>query len=183
MPNLLDSLPSQTEPITLSFRYSERDYVRALRTHYASRLRIKTDILVILVLAGSAAYFWNTEGMQMYVGVAGMGLVILSAMLIAAFFILPQRLFRRNPKLHDEYSLAFNDDGIHFRTAHVDSQLAWGLYSHALVDVNSYVLYYGSQFSLIPTRTFKDPEQRQQFDQLISRHIPKITRKDKPLAL
>jgi hypothetical protein len=59
-------------------------------------------------------------------------------MLIAAYFMLPRRLFRRNPKLHDEYSLVFSDDGIRFRTSHIDSQLAWNLYSHVLMTADSY---------------------------------------------
>jgi len=48
--------------VSLSFRYLERDYVRALRAHYASRLRLRWDIVVAIVLAGCGAYLWQSPG-------------------------------------------------------------------------------------------------------------------------
>jgi len=46
--------------VSLSFRYLESDYVRALRTHYASRLRLRLDVVVIVILAGIGAYSWRS---------------------------------------------------------------------------------------------------------------------------
>ena len=48
--------------VNLSFRYSEIDYVRALRVHYASRLRLRLDIVVAIVLVGIGAYLWRSPG-------------------------------------------------------------------------------------------------------------------------
>ena len=88
--------------------------------------------------------------------------------LIAAFVVLPPLAFRYEPKFRDEYSLMFSPDGIHFHTAHIDSNLAWNLYSRALVDAHSYVLYYGSRtFTVIPKRVFQNTEQQAAFDQLL----------------
>lgn len=172
---------SSSQSISLSFRYSESDYVQAMRTHFAARLRIKTDIAIILILAIIAAYYWNSEGMQTLVVITGMASLFLSTILITVFFIVPRRIFRRNPKLHDEYLLTFSDKGIHFRTAHIDSQLAWTLYTHAIVSANSYILYYGeSQLSIIPRRLFPSTDQRERFEQLLARHIPRITRRSEP---
>ncbi len=180
MPGPLDSPHLETQPLHLSFRYSESEYVQAIRSHFANRLRLKSDIAVILGLAIIAAYFWNTGGMQTFVGVAGMGSLVLSAMLVGVFFVAPRRMFRRNPKLHDEYSLTFSDVGIRFHTAHIDSQLAWTLYTHVVVNANSYLLYYGeSQFSVIPKRLLQSAEEQQQFEQFLARHIPKFTRRGK----
>jgi hypothetical protein len=39
------------ETVNLSFRYAEQDYVRAMRAHYASRLRLPLDIAVIVGIA------------------------------------------------------------------------------------------------------------------------------------
>ena len=36
------------ETVSLSFRYAEQDYVRAMRAHYASRLRLPLDIAFIV---------------------------------------------------------------------------------------------------------------------------------------
>jgi hypothetical protein len=87
--------------------------------------------------------------------------VVLVLMLFAAFVVIPPLAFRSEAKFRDDYSLTFSQEGIHFRTAHIDSQLQWDLYSRALIDRHSYVLYYGSrQFTVIPKRVFQsaDPD-------------------------
>jgi hypothetical protein len=165
--------------ITLSFRYSESDYTRALRAHYASRLRLRLDIVVALVLAGIGTYLWRSPGLHWL----GVGCVLIAAlfalMLVSAFTVVPRIAFRREPKFRDDYALTFSPDGIHFRTVHVDSQLQWSMYSKALVDAHSYVLYYGSrQFTVIPKRVFQSAEGREAFEQMLAQHIPQIVRRD-----
>jgi hypothetical protein len=82
-------------------------------------------------------------------------------LLLTAFSIIPYVVFRREAKFRDEYALAFSSDGIHFRTAYIDSQLEWGIYSRALVDSHSFVLYYGARsFTVIPKRVFQISEQQ-----------------------
>ncbi len=165
--------------VNLSFRYTENDYARALRAHYATQLRLPLDILVIIVLIGAGAYFWRSPSLHWF-AVGGIALaVIFALMLIAAFTVIPALAFRREPKFRDDYSLAFSPEGIHFRTAHIDSQLQWSVYSRALVDAHSYVLYYGSrQFTLIPKRVFESADQRQAFEQMLTERIANIVRRD-----
>ena len=96
----------------------------------------------------------------------------------AAFTVIPALAFRREPKFRDDYSLTFSSEGIHFRTAHVDSHLQWSMYSRALIDPHFYVLYYGSrQFIVIPKRVFQSIEQQQAFDQLLAQHVSHIVRR------
>ena len=111
--------------INISFRYVQNDYVRALRAHYASQLRLRLDILVIIVLMGAGAYLWRSPNLH-WLGVASVALAAVFALiLLAAFTLIPALAFRREPKFRDDYSLAFSPEGIHFRTAHIDSQLRW----------------------------------------------------------
>ncbi len=165
--------------INLSFRYAEIDYVRALRAHYASRLRLRLDIVVTFVLAGIGTYLWHSPrghwlGLACIVVAVAFGL-----MLVAAFTIIPPLAFRREPKFRDDYSLTFSPKGIHFSTAHIDSQLQWSMYSRALIDDYSYVLYYSSrQFTVIPKRVFQSVEQQQAFEQLLTQHVAQIVRRD-----
>ncbi len=123
-----------------------------MRAHYASRLRLPLDIAVIVGLAVLGAYEWRS-------GSHGFGITLLcvsgifALMLVAAFAIIPRISFRSQPKFRDDYSLRFSPQGIHFRTAHIDSDLQWGMYTSALVDAYSFILYYGSQqFTVIPKR-------------------------------
>lgn len=165
--------------INLSFRYAESDYVRALRAHYATHLHLRLDIVVTVVLAGIGAYLWRSPDLHwlglMCVAVS-VGFVL---MLIATFMVIPPWTFRREPKFRDDYSLTFSSEGIHFRTAHIDSQLRWSMYSRALIDAHSYVLYYGArQFTVIPKRVFQSAEQQQAFEQLLTQQISRIVRRD-----
>ena len=101
-------------------------------------------------------------------------------LLVAAFTVIPLLVFRGEPKFRDEYSLTFSTEGIHFRTAHIDSELQWSMYSRALVVAHSYILYYGSRsFTVIPKRFFQSAEQQEAFDQLLKDNVLQITRKDK----
>ena len=163
--------------INLSFRYEESDYVRALRSHYASHLRLRLDIVVTIVLIGIGVYLWPSPSLH-WLGVASIIVAIAFAlMLIAAFTVIPPLTFRREPKFRDDYSLTFSPEGIHFRTAHVDSHLQWSMYSRAMVDAHSYLLYYGTrQFTVIPKRVFHNLEQQQAFEKLLAQHISKIVR-------
>lgn len=164
--------------IQLTFRYSEQDIVRAMRAHFASRLRLKFDIVVVLALALFGAYAWRSLDSPVY----GMVLVVVSAVfflvLIAAFGVVPVAIFRREAKFRDEYSLTFSAEGIHFRTVHIDSQLQWSMYDSALVDAHSFILYYGARsFTVIPKRVFATAGQQAAFERLIETKIPAIFKK------
>ncbi len=164
--------------VELVFRYSERDYVRAMRAHYSARLRPRLDITLAVILAILGVYFWRSPESRWY----GMALVGLSGIfvliLIAAFGVIPHLAFRREMKFRHEYVLTFSPDGIRFRTAHIDSQLQWALYSWALVTADSYVLYYGvGSFTLVPKRVFRNAEQQSVFEALLSQNIARIIRK------
>jgi hypothetical protein len=165
--------------INLSFRYTERDYVRALRSHYVSHLRLRLDIAVTVILAGIGIYFWRLPNRH-WLGVVCVVIAIaFGLLLVATFTIIPPLAFRRSPKFRDEYSLTFSLEGIHFRTVHIDSQLQWSIYSSALIDPHSYILYYGSrQFTVLPKRVFQNVEQQQAFEQLLVHHVSPIVRRD-----
>jgi YcxB-like protein len=167
------------ETVDLSFRYAEQDYVRAMRAHYGSRLRLPLDICLTLGLAGLGAY-------EMRSGSYGFGITLLcvagifTLILIAAFTIIPRIAFHRQPKFRDEYWLKFSPEGIHFRTAQIDSHLQWGMYTSALVDAYSFILYYGSHnFTVIPKRVFHDGSQRQTFERLLAQNVSNVVDKTK----
>jgi len=168
-----------TETINLSFRHSKNDYVRALRAHFSSRLRVRLDIAAAIVVALFGAYEWRSPDYHWF-GVVSVGAsVVLVLVLLTAFVAVPPLIFRSEPKFRDDYSLTFSQHGIHFRTAHIDSQLQWSMYLRALIDEHSYVLYYGSrQFTVIPKRVFQNAEQQQLFEQLLTQHVSKIVRRD-----
>jgi hypothetical protein len=157
------------------FPLTERDYVWAMRAHYASRLRLWLDIPAIVVAGIAGCYLWHSPNQHwlniVLIGASG----LLSLMLVVAFFVIPPLAFRREPKFRDEYSLTFSQESIHFKTEHVDSVIQWSMYSRALIDAHSYVLYYGTgSITVIPKRAFQDVDQQKAFEQLLVQHVPKI---------
>ena len=167
------------ETVHLSFHYSKADIVRAMRSHYASRMRPRLDVVMAVVLALAGAYLWRSPDSH-WSGVFAMGASAAFVLfLFTAFVILPPLAFRLEPKYRDDYSLIFSSEGIHFRMVHIDSQLQWSVYSRALVDAHSYLLYYGSRiFTVIPKRVFESAEQQRVFEHLLAQHIPKIVTKN-----
>jgi hypothetical protein len=163
------------DTVNLSYRYSERDIVRAMRSHYALHMRPRLDIFATIVLAAVGAYLWRAPDSHWF-GVSLVGVsAAFSLLLLAAFVVIPPLAYRLNPKYHDDYSLTFSSEGIHFRTVHVDSQLQWSLYSRVVVNANSYILYYGSRtFTVIPKRVFENSEQETAFKGLLAEHVSKI---------
>ena len=131
------------ETVSLSFRYAEQDYVRAMRAHYVTRLRLPLDIAVTVAVAVLGTYELRSGSRAL-----GITLLCLSGVfvliLVAAFAVIPRIWFRSQPKFRDEYSLRFSPEGIHFQTAHIDSNLQWTMYTKALVDSYSFILYYGT---------------------------------------
>ena len=166
------------ETIDLSFRYAKRDIERAMRLHYASRMRPRLDIVVAVGLAIAGAYLLRSPGSH-WTGVFALcASAALVVMLLAAFLILPPLAFRLEPKYRDDYSLVFSPAGIHFHTVHIDSQLEWSIYSRALVDDYSYILYYGSRrFTVIPKRVFQNSEQLGAFERILGQQVSKIVKK------
>jgi len=145
-----------------------------MRAHYADRLRLWLDFSVVVVVGMVGIWLWPSFSGKLFLGVSASFILVL----FTAFVVIPPLAFRREPKFRDEYSLTFSPEGIHFRTAHIDSNLAWNLYSRVLVDAHSYVLYYGSQtFTVIPKRVFQNADQQAAFDHLVTQHVPVIVRK------
>lgn len=138
-------------------------------------MRLWLDISVLVGSAIFGTYSWQSKGWRWEVLVSLGASSILAVMLIAVFLIIPPLVFRREPKLRDQYSLTFSEEGIHFNTAHIDSDLEWTLYTRALVDPNCYILYHSARhFTVIPKRVFQDIDQQSEFEHLLTRKIPNI---------
>jgi hypothetical protein len=163
--------------VDLYFRYLRSDYVRAVRANFGSRTRIWCDIIVSIIVAGLGVYLLKSQELRtgiVFIGLAAVFVVVL----IAGLTVIPTITFSHTPKFHDEYSLAFSQEGIHFRTSQIDSQLKWNTYLRVLIDAHSYLLYYGPRsFTIVPKRVFQSSDQQQAFEHLLAQNIPRIIRR------
>lgn len=165
-------------PITLRFRYTEEDYVQAMRAHYYRQLCKPLDLTIVVVTFAAGVNLWALAGLH-WLGVACVAIVAIYLLMLAlAYFFIPQRLFRSDPKFRDEYNLDFSSAGIHFRTASIDSQLQWSLYSRALISEHTYNLYYGTRgITVIPKRVLANAQQQADFEKLLAEKISAISRR------
>ncbi|MEN6520354.1 MAG: YcxB family protein [Armatimonadota bacterium] len=161
------------ENITLKFRYTEQDYIAAMRLWYirVKKLRVKLDGIIALILAVFGAIAWYTFGYSIEFLIIIVGCVFL-LLIFMAMVVIPRITFRSQPKFRDEYQLRFTEDGIDFKTQSIDSKLEWSLYSKLVEDDKSYLLIYGkSMFSAIPKRVFANQTEKEAFRELLKRKI------------
>ena len=164
--------------VHLSFRYQQSDFARAMRAHFADVFRLKLDITIMVGMASLGAFFWRLPEWH-WLGMVCIGVsVVFAVIFFVAFALIPQMVFRRDRKFLQDYSLTFSPEGIHFQTAHIDSQLQWSMYSRGLVDAHSYVLYHGARsFTIIPKRVFQSAGEQETFEELLAQNVPRIVRK------
>ena len=124
-----------------------------MRRHYKTKLQWKRDLVggVLATLAGTYLLQSTTQPVMSWLLIVAGGCLI--ALVIYAYFLLPQLIYRYQPKLKFEYRLRFADDGIAFQTDEIDSQLKWSIYHSWLRDAEFYILYHGIRdISVIPRR-------------------------------
>ena len=169
-----------SEPIDLSFHYTQQDYVRGYRAHAFARTPFFVDVLFAIGVAALGAWCWTLPDFHLWGAGAMLAGAIFLALVVAAYWIIPVTVFRREPKFRDDYRMVFSAEGIHFKTVNIDSQLQWTLYTHALAANYCYLLYYGKRhLTIIPLRVFQSSKEQERFDAMIRQHIPRIETKNR----
>jgi hypothetical protein len=159
--------------VTLRFRYTEEDYVRAMRFHLSKRMRPRLDVVAAIVLGLLSAYMLFAGAGPDWLWAFGCAAsLLLFAILWFAWFVLPARAFRLEPKLHGEYLIEFGPDRIEFRTDGIDSRIEWKLYRELRSDDHTHLLVHGSNgFTALPRRVFAGPPEEAAFLQLVRQHV------------
>jgi YcxB-like protein len=163
--------------VSITFRYLPGEYVRAIRAHQRTRMRLVMDgIISTLALAISLLAFMSGRRDVFWLGVALFAVGLALPLLLAVFyFILPRML--TSTRFDGDYEMTFSDDGIHFRATAVDSRIGWSLYHRAIVTRDFYLLYRRTrEFTVIPKRAFASAADMQVFDRLLAAHVAKIKR-------
>ena len=168
--------------VKVSFSYLESDLVHAWQLRFGSSQRLRQyDGFGLALVAGAIYMFYAPRSgfeWALFTFSASVFLLLLVGG-VAFRSLLPRLLFRFGQKYRLAYSVTFSPEGIRVEAAHLDSRIEWGRYSRALVDAQAYLLCYGSSlFTLIPRRAFETTEECQTFEQLLSRFVPEIVRKD-----
>jgi len=161
-----------SEPITLTFTHSEKEFVAATRLFYArvyhTRFRMVISSIVlclglILILLDQAFILGS---------VAAVGGFILLVLNFFAHFVTSREYFQRNAKFREQYNLRFSEEGLLFRSKDLESKLEWRFYSNVWETPRFYFLRYDKDlFTLIPKRVFISKTQESAFRDLLKRKI------------
>jgi hypothetical protein len=158
--------------VSTTFTYSRDEYLLAMRRHYYSALRVRRDIVggLLGIVGGLYLAMATSVGWIAWCLVAAGS--ILLAMIAYAMLLLPAMIYASQPKLKNEYSLCFSDDGIRFKTEGIDSTLQWSLYRRWRCDDQFYIMYHGKRdLSVIPRRALTCDEADSRLRQLLIEHI------------
>jgi YcxB-like protein len=128
-----------------------------MKRHYQSALQVRRDVVGgLLAIAGGSYMLLSFDAGWFAWLLLGAGVVLL-AMVGYALFVLPNMIYQSQPKLKDQYSLTFSDDGIAFKTINIDATLQWSFYHSWLFDDDFYIMYHGRRdLSVIPRRSLTD---------------------------
>src|SRR5205807_9453105 len=114
-----------------------------MRMYYDRKLHVKLDLaLSVAALIGSIVGWYYLGYAWTWPALIGVSLFLL-AIIFAAYVVLPPVRYRQQPKYADEYLLEFSEDGIAFKTEHIDSKLRWGHYTGVWQNDRIYALLYG----------------------------------------
>jgi hypothetical protein len=167
---------SANEVVQISFKYSEEEYLAAIRFYFwhSKTLLARAIVAYVLLSAGLVGL------------VAWMGfpvpfwfyptLVVVAAVALFQGFVVdrPRTYFQGDPKFRDDYYLTFTDAGIEFHTQNMSSMTAWNFYSGVVENDSFYILIYGKNIhslSIVPKRAFQNSNQDTTFRQILRRNV------------
>ena len=159
--------------VTLDFKPDADDHIAAARLYDRSSGWALGDrvVAIVLLLVGA--------GSTIAVGPRWWTLIWFALGALEWFHVLnvipfaTKFWFARDPKYRADYHLEFDDAGIRFRTASIDSTIAWTHYTRTLEDPRVWLLVYGSRlYTVLPKRAFT-PESEDEFRALLARHLPR----------
>ncbi len=157
--------------LTLQFQYTEAEYVAATHSYCNRSFHMRTYLITLGVVFLAGLYLWfSTSEPVIFFGVSIFLLIVATPLVL--YFVTPRATFRREPRLQDTYWLRFDEDGIAFKTEHVNSNLDWALYQQVWENKRFFFLIYGKQmYTVIPKRVFENAAQETQFRELLKRKI------------
>jgi hypothetical protein len=167
---------SANEVVQISFKYSEEEYLAAIRFYFwhsktllgraiVAYVLLSAGLVVLVAWMGFPVPFWFYPALVAIAGVA----------LFQGFVVdRPRTYFQCDPKFRDDYYLTFSDAGIEFHTQNMSSMTAWNFYSGVVENDSFYILIYGKNIhslSIVPKRAFQNSDQDTTFRQILRRNV------------
>ncbi len=162
--------------IKLTFTYTKKEYVQAVRNYLmAAKLISKFNLVFIVLFVLFSIYYTIATGFNILSTIALIVSVFAFAIGMIAYFWMPIKTYQQVLKLHETYHLGFSQESIEFKTATIDSTLQWSTYTQVWKSSQCfYLIQTTNVYSVIPLRVFKDEEEIKAFESMASEHIDTI---------
>lgn len=167
---------SANEAVQLSFRYSDEEYLAAIRFYFwHSKTLLGRAIVTYVMFSVALVLLPLAMGFSLPVW-ANLALVGIAGVALFRGYVVdrPRAYFQGDPKFRDDYYLTFTDAGIEFHTQNMSSMTAWNLYSGVVESDSFYILIYGKNIhslSIVPKRAFQSSNQDTTFRQILRRNV------------
>lgn len=158
--------------IAIEFDNLASEHIHAARVYDARGIFGKGNKIVAVILALVGAWMVYMAGLQWWTVIwfALVPIEWFDLLSIRPLQVLVQ--FKINPKYRETYRLEFDDTGLRFKTATVDSKLAWNHFNRVIESDKVFLLIYGKMmYSVIPKRAFASEAEIDDFRQLLNRNI------------
>ncbi|EDX85880.1 hypothetical protein S7335_3583 [Synechococcus sp. PCC 7335] len=159
--------------VDVIFTIRRSEYIRAIRRYYKTKLNLWRDGAVSVFMFAVGIYLLQSVGIPFFAWLLIVLSVCLLALTLYSLLLLPQIIYRSQPKLKSEYRLRFREDAIRFQTDEIDSEVKWSFYHSWQRDQEFYLLYHGERdLSVIPRRALQRQDDDRLFE-LLKRRISK----------
>jgi YcxB-like protein len=167
---------SANDAVQLSFRYTEDEYLAAIRFYFWHSTPLQTRAIVIYVLVSAVlVVLVSLLGFSLPVWAYVILIGIAGVALFHGYVIdRPRAYFRADPKFRDEYHMTFTDAGIEFHTQDMSAMIAWSIYSGVVESDSFYILLYGRSIpslTILPKRAFQSSNEETSFRQMLRRNL------------
>jgi len=156
--------------MTVSFSYDKKQVIQALRYHFLTRPEIRVLLILINVFAIGSAILLYFKIIQ------PLSFLIFSflwfALMLVVWRILPLSIYKRSSTFQDDFSMEFEDQYVVLRTHRGEKRWPWEAFSKFVESPYFFHLYFDPRsFFLVPTQSFRDPEERQEARNLLRSRI------------
>ncbi|MDQ6418004.1 YcxB family protein [Paenibacillus sp. LHD-117] len=152
----------------LSFKYSEREFVRAMNQANGDSKRLIVDFIIAIALLFYGLYLYINGSNEIFYSFIIVISIIFIFILFARMLIVPKLVFRKEPKYKEEYNLELNDENILFSAGALKSTIQWDFYKEIKETKDFIYLKYSKRgFAIIPKRVFNSSTELEMFKQKI----------------
>jgi hypothetical protein len=158
--------------VNIKFKNSKQEFTEAMNYFYSKTQKRNFDIVLGLIISfASIVLIIFSELSYEYIFILCIG----GFLTIFSFLkgsIVSKLRFMRDKKFNEDYELIFDDNGIHFITDSVKSDIVWNYYNKVWENTKFFYLFYGKElFSLIPKRAIMNEVDLNEFRDLIKKNI------------